>query len=202
MRTKPWALYLALSTLSALACANVQVRPVENEFGSRGVALAKGAAGVRFYRPAPHVWLTQDAAPVKLNVIVNEKTVVTKENGGTTTAKSTATLPASPTKIYSARLVMLPDYSQEYIIQWSAGAGSVKPKFTLTDGWNLASFTSEIDSQVEENISALSGAVKNVAAAAAGALVRDPQFRGAGLYRLRVRTDGTLALGELVLGLE
>jgi len=65
-----------------------------------------------------------------LNVIVNEKTVVTKENGGTTTAKSTATLPASPTKIYSARLVMLPDYSQEYIIQWSAGAGSVKPKFT------------------------------------------------------------------------
>ena len=63
-------------------------------------------AGVRFYRPALYVWIT--ASPRKKGDPVE----------------------------YEAKIVVLPDFSEEYAIQWKTGLGSVNPRFELTDGWN------------------------------------------------------------------
>ena len=189
---------IALSTLSlalgALGCANVWVEPVENATGSPGRRLAAESSGVRFFRPAPHVWITSTAPSERVDV-----TSVELREGDRTTRSTRSTAEQG----YAAEIVMLPDYSREYVIRWRPGLGSVKPDFELEDGWNLVGFASSIDTQSHEVIGALTGAVSNVGKLAAGGLLADsPDFRGAGLYRLAVDTKGHFTLGPLVFGLE
>lgn len=186
------ALFLATVT----GCANVTVKPVANSFGSKGVALEANEAGVRFYRPTPYVWITRTQPSDKVNVVTVE------EKKGEKTTKSTVSLDTEPG--YSATIVVLPDFSQEYIIQWNAGIGSVNPHFELSDGWNLKAFDSKVETKTAENIQAVTGTITSLGKLAAGGLLaKSTEFKGAGLYRLKMAPGtGTLSLGELVLGLE
>jgi hypothetical protein len=201
MRTTVQVIGRLLVAAAISGCASVSVKRVTNDYGSAGIELGADDGGVRFFRPALHVWITSNPPSDKINVAVDEKSSTTTQGKDTLTKKSTATLPATVVTSYSASLVMLPDYSQEYVIQWKAGSGAVKPQFALADGWNLTSFTSDIDSKTAENIGAISGAITSVAGAAAGALVNHPNFRGPGLYRLEISKTGRYSLGEQVLGL-
>jgi len=110
-----------LAALAAIpGCANVFVRPIANEHGSPGKEGSETSRGVRFYRPAPHLLLTREVVRV----------------GG-----------AESVPVDKATIVLLPDYSQEFVIQWRPGFGNVAPKFTLQDGWNLTSFDSRVESE-------------------------------------------------------
>ncbi len=150
-------------------CASVQVVPVQNETGSEGRVLGH-EAGVRFYRPAPYVWIT--ALP--------------REKKG------------DPVE-YEAKIVVLPDFSQEYAIQWKTGLGSVNPRFELTDGWNLTDFNSRADSAASTVVREATGAVVELGSAIGG---RKGERLEPGLYRLEVDEKGDLRLGNRAFGLE
>ena len=81
---------------------------------------------------------------------------------------------------------------------------STRSDGTLTDGWNLTSFDSKVESKFAESLKETVGAITNLAPLAAGGLLTAPgsKFQGAGLYRLEVNAQGKLELGDLVLGLE
>ena len=152
------------------ACASLRVIPVQNEFGSRGKPLAPDEAGVRFYRPALYVWIT--APPPE------------KEG--------------EPVE-YSAKIVTLPDYSQEYAIQWRTRLGSVSPSFRLADGWNLTEFNSKADARAPDLIRAVTDAVVDLGSFVGG---RKAAVLTPGLYRLQADERGILTLGPRVFGLE
>lgn len=195
---------LLLTLLSG--CASVHVYPVANDYGSRGRTLSDDEAGLRFFRPAPHVWITRVAPSDKVNV---EQTTVTENEFETSAGErppavrkaTTISTTGSTAEVgYQAQLVMLPDYTQEYAIQWKSGLGSASTSATLQEGWNLTALTVNSDSQIDEMITSVATPVATVAAAAAG-IEADPEFQGPGLYRLRAEPDGTLRLGELVMAL-
>ena len=196
-------LLIGFSTFT-LGCAQIIVRQVKNESGSVGMEIKPGeTSGVRFFRPALHVWITVAAPSEKVNIATQvkgtteEKTDVSKIKT-TSTDTTTSVVPITPNPSYSAKFETLPDYSQEYIIQWQAGFGSVKPAFDLDGGWNLTKFASEVDSKTAENLTAVSSLVTS----AAGALTADPNFSGAGLYKMKVDSEGRWSLGQKVLSLE
>lgn len=166
--------YIALSLAACLlcGCASVRVYPVKNDHGSVGKELRADDSGVRFYRPALYVWITK--APVS----------ETKGKG--------ADAAEAP---YSGKVVVLPDFRQEYVVQWKSGTGSVNPNFTLTDGWNLTAFNSSADSKLSEMV----GSLGTLAAAFVGEFTREDDV--AGLYRLNVDKEGNLSLGDRVLSL-
>lgn len=180
-----------------VGCAGVDVYPVQNAHGSQGKVLGTDDSGVRFYRPAPHVWITKAVPSEKVNI---ETTKISEKDESS--SKDKTVLRSIAGVGYSAQLVMLPDYSQEYVVCWSTGIGSVEPNFTLTDGWNLTAFASKADSKTAENITAFSSLISSVGAlAGGGALVGSGSFKGAGLYKLKFEA-GKFKLGELVLALE
>jgi len=196
-------LLVALAALSMSACANIKVRRVENAHGSSGIALAPDATGVRFFRPRLHVWLTNTAPLDKVNLKTSVAQQVTKDTSAadkevTSTKSDTVVTPITGAASYRAEFTWLPDYSEEYVITWEAGIGSVDPSFTLTDGWNLTGFASSVDSKFSDNLSA----VASLATAAAGALSAHSNFKGAGLYQMDVDPSGVLSLGKRVLALE
>lgn len=183
-----------VSLLALVGCASVDVYPVANDHGSKGKTLKTEESGVRFYRPAPHVWITSAAPSDKVDLSTVE---TTKDKTKTTSTVSTAG------RAYSAQLVMLPDYSREFVVEWSAGIGNVNPAFTLEQGWNLTSFNAKVESKVAETIKETVGAITSLAPLAAGGmLAAQANFKGAGLYRLDVGPEGRLSLGALVLPLE
>ena len=179
-----------LALLLLPACAGVSVKQVSNAHGSTGITPSADTSGVRFYRPRLHVWLTRVAPSEKVNVATTEETVGAK--------KTTAVVAIPQDASYSATLTWLPDYSQEYIVQWWTGVGSVKPAITLANGWNLTALTAEVDSKFSENLEAVS----TIATSFAAALTKDNGFHGPGLYRLDVDISGVLSLGKRVLALE
>lgn len=186
-------------------CGSVKVMRIQNDFSTVGVKI-KGSKdeyeGVRFYRPAPHVWITCIPPSDKVNIIT--------ETEGPEKAPTKQTIRTLSGKSYAATLVMLPDFSQEYIIKWKSGFfGSVQPNFALSDGWNLNSFNSVINSGVTAALSA--GVIAPISTTFSfGELKEDKtsNFKGAGLYRLdyTANTDkekpGHWELGVLVLKLE
>ncbi len=191
---------LAIAAALTASCATVDVYPVANEYGSKGKNVGADASGIRFFRPAPHVWLTKAPASDKVNTaqtVTKDSSVAGKETTSTATV-STAT------DGYSATVVMLPDYSKEYIVQWSAGMGSVTPNLTLAEGWNLTAFNSTVNSTgatlLDSTIGKTITAIGTVAAA--GALTSDQDFKGPGLYRLAIDSKGLYSLGEMVLPLQ
>ncbi|MCZ3380436.1 MULTISPECIES: hypothetical protein [Rhizobium] len=57
----------------------------------------------------------------------------------------------------------MPDKTEEYAITISAGMGAIKATPTLTDGWNLTSLSTDVDSKTNENITAITGLLKEAA---------------------------------------
>lgn len=177
-----------LAAFLVVGCAgNVKVRQV---------GPTEAVDGVRFYRPAPYVWITEVPPSEKVNVATEQTT--TNEPPGQQFPKerkvTTATGSIDKRTTYKIEFVYLPDPSQEYIIQWKSGwIGSIHPKFTLTDGWNLASFEANINTGLTASISlqgTLSHAVKGMVAG----------FEGPGLYKLKFDPDKEgWTLGERVI---
>lgn len=209
--------------LMALGCATVTVLPVQNQTGSTGKVLTPKDSGVRFYRPAWFVWITAAPPSDKINVAsTEEKTTspstikstdtqstkptipardasgsTTKEMTGGTTLESTKTATFSTSgKSYAAQIVELPDFTQEYVVQWRPGLGSVTPEFSLSNGWNLVAFKAAVESKASELLTSVG------ALAAGGLLASDTHFKGAGLYRLTVDSSGSFLLGDQVFPLE
>jgi hypothetical protein len=97
--------------------------------------------GFRYYRPKPYL-------------MVKPLEFVVKSNEGKTLSGS-----VEPNYV-SIEQVMLPDFSEEYSIHIRSGLGVNNTKFELKDGWNLTSLNSELDSQFDENVKAVSELLK------------------------------------------
>jgi hypothetical protein len=204
------------TALGLCACASVTVRPVKNGEGSKGVDLDAKESGVRFYRPALHVWLTRAAPSDKVGVVTTEEGVTLEDSHeskppsppNTATQKNaktnkTTSIRSTQGESIVAQFVMLPDLTQEYIVQWNAGIGSVNPNFSLADGWNLTSFNSTVDSKANEHLTAAAAvgtAIASFGAAGAGAFTNDPNYKGPGLYKMEFST-GHYSLGAQILAL-
>lgn len=91
--------------------------------------------GVRFYRPKPYLLLSP----------LEEKDVA-------------GNITASREKV-KITLEWLPDFSEEYSIDVRPGLGSNNTSISLEHGWNLTQLNVTIDSQVDENLSAVGGLV-------------------------------------------
>jgi hypothetical protein len=185
-------------------CASIDVYPVENGTGSVGKTVGKAESGIRFYRPAPHVWITRAVPSDKVNIQTNGTEDKTTKDTTKTSSKTDSTV----TDGYQSSIVMLPDYSREYIVEWHVGLGNVNPNFALAEGWNLTLFnstvTSSASSLVDSTIGKAITAYGGVAAARIGAesITKNGNFKGPGLYKLDVAKDGTYSLGALVFLLQ
>ncbi|MBU6275721.1 MAG: hypothetical protein KGQ61_03720 [Planctomycetes bacterium] len=98
--------------------------------------------GIRYYRPKPYL---------KLAPFVN-----------------TVTGEASTTQV-AIDLVYLPDFSEEYAIHARSGFGINNTSITLDQGWNLTGLDVQLDSQTDENLTALGSLISSLPAGAAGA---------------------------------
>lgn len=56
----------------------------------------------------------------------------------------------------------LPDFEEEYSIRVCTGLGTNETSITLADGWNLTEINQKLDSQVDENIGAVSDLLGSV----------------------------------------
>ena len=79
------------------------------------------------------------------------------------------------------KVIYLPKMDEEYSVSTSPGFGSAGAACKLTDGWNLTEYSDKLDSKVPETINAVSGLLKEAAAAAKGAI--EPKGLPPGLYR-------------------
>jgi hypothetical protein len=113
--------------------------------------------GVRFYRPAPYLWITPAAPPDKVNIETKSNTTnkpADKPESSSTTTTVASTSPAA----FTAQIIFLPDKEEEYIIQWESGTfGTIHPKFILENGWNLTSFEADVNTGLSASLS-LTGA--------------------------------------------
>ena len=75
-----------------------------------------------------------------------------------------------------AKLVMLPDKSEEYAITMSAGIGTAEADPTLQDGWNLTGLTGKADSKTAENVGAFANLVSSIGNLAGGAAKNEQRF--------------------------
>ena len=213
MQCRNTSYILLISTILFSGCASVTVSQVKNNYGSTGANYEKG---VRFYRPALHIWILPADPLEKVNTVSTSQTetMTTKKGEGVApkddanhsstenTTQTVGTQIVSTAKGWKTQLVMLPDFSQEYVIDWSSGAGNITANFTLTDGWNLTGFNSSSDSKTTEKAAAALAAIATIVAAAAAALEESPEWKGPGLYRLDPQPDGTLKLGKRILALD
>jgi hypothetical protein len=120
--------------------------------------------GVRFYRPKPYLKVMTGVISDKINTKSTEVTDNTlfsepkEHNDKMKQIKITKTvIPTGPESSITYEIIWLPDYDEEYIIQWDAAIGSVKPNFTLTDGWKLTGFSSEVDTKIADTLTSLVG---------------------------------------------
>jgi hypothetical protein len=92
--------------------------------------------GIRYYRPKPYLM-------VKPLI-----TRVEKDGPGLLQAG-----------FVSIETVTLPDFSEEYSIHIRSGLGINETSITLEDGWNLTALNAKLDSQFDENVSAIGDVV-------------------------------------------
>ena len=110
--------------------------------------------GVQFHAPAPYVWITTAAA--------GKREAPSSEPG------------------YAIEIVYLPDPERAYTIHWRPGLfGSVQPKFTLDQGWNLVAFDSAINTELNSGVS-----LQGFAHLSKTARITGPNDEGPGLYNL------------------
>ena len=147
---KPILALISLASLCA-GCAGLTVKRAED-----------GDEGVRFRRPKPYLVLTRGE--------VEPSDGQEKKGGGKEAPAVDASAKASggePTPVkLTAKIVMLPDPdpAQEYVIDWNNGwFGSVSPKFTLTDGWNLTGMDSSVEAGGSAALTSLAEVVGSIA---------------------------------------
>lgn len=82
-----------------------------------------------------------------------------------------------------SEIIVLPDLSEDYRIIPHPGIGSIILNPTLTNGWNLTGFNTTIDTQIDENITAIAGLVSAVASLPILGKAAERGVVGPGLYR-------------------
>ncbi len=97
--------------------------------------------GIRYYRPKPYL----KVAPF-VNAVTGE---------------------ASTTQV-AIDLVYMPDFSEEYSIHARSGFGINNTSITLDQGWNLTGLDVQLDSQTDENLTALGSLISSLPTAGAG----------------------------------
>jgi hypothetical protein len=142
-----------------IGCASVTVRKVPTGDND-------SLEGVRFYRPAPYLMVSDSSSESKQ------------------TSAQAAKGPSAKTLQYS--VIWMPDLSQEYVIQVKSGLGSVTFNPTLENGWNLTGLNATADSKTAELLTALTGFVPKALSSAAGV---KPAKVTPGMYRLVFQTD-------------
>lgn len=103
-----------------------------------------------------------------------------------------------------SEIIVLPDMSEEYRMIPHAGMGSIDFGPTLTNGWNLTSLNSKVDTQTDENITAISGLISTLASTALlGMSPEKGETRpiiGPGLYRFLYDDQGKYITGIKQVG--
>ena len=92
--------------------------------------------GIRYYRPKPYL----KVVPAEISV-----------------GKDATDIQPS---LVTVTLEYLPDFSEEYAIEVKPGLGIANVSVKLEDGWNLTEISQELDSQTDENISAMADVLK------------------------------------------
>ena len=104
---------------------------------------------------------------------------------------------AQPDKTCIAKIMYLPDSSEEYVMTPTGGFGSVTFKPTLTDGWNLTALDTNIDSKASDVLGVLTKML--------GMPSKEPKAQGKptevpiypGLYRMVMdRATGAIKLDQ------
>jgi hypothetical protein len=149
---------LALSTVLLPSCASYEVVQVSK---------TDTKEGVRFYRPAPYLLIGVEAA------------VPAAEAKPGALKKELA--PEKPT--LTAKLIYLPDHSQQYVIHRKGGLGTSEVTASLQDGWNLVSYGSKSDSKIPETITAVASLATSIAGL--GFTEGSTAFPSPGLWRIQ-----------------
>lgn len=112
---------------------------------------------------------------------------------------SLAPVTTGTTVTCEAKLIELPDKSEQYAITMNAGMGTAEATPTLQDGWNLTAMTSKADSKTAENITAISALVSKLAPGGLMSIQANTPIRAraavpncSGFYRLHFAADGQL----------
>lgn len=128
--------------------------------------------GIRYYRPKPYL----KVVPAEVQ-IAKDKTSVEPS-------------------LVSITLEYLPDFSEEYAIDVRSGFGVAEVAIKLEDGWNLTEINQQLDSQTDENLSAMADMIRAV-----GSTI--PTAGGDGEKPLQITaaaTDVPLGYYESVIG--
>lgn len=113
------------------------------------------AKGIRYYRPKPYLLVSPFYPQVEVGA--NGETIEWSE----------------PSNQYvTIDLQWLPDFSEEYALRVRTGLGFANVEVTLEDGWKLTGLNQTLDSQFNENITAIANLLK---AAAPKGLVAAPE---------------------------
>ncbi|MEM0924948.1 MAG: hypothetical protein AAGJ83_02830 [Planctomycetota bacterium] len=100
-------------------------------------------SGIRYYRPKPYLRI---------------------EPAGESVTEGRVTTETPSDEFVAIALEYLPDFSEEYAIEVTPGLGTADVEIGLSDGWNLTSINQDLDSQFDENVTAIA----DLARAAAG----------------------------------
>ncbi|TMA96443.1 MAG: hypothetical protein E6J77_01235 [Deltaproteobacteria bacterium] len=165
---------LFLSVVMLAGCVHLVVRPYQRKVDAQTGHVVedtdKDAHGVRFYRPAPYLWLASDKDGKCVPTVLY--------------------LP-DPTQEYIMQVSPW---------DGALGIGTVSMKPTLQDGWNLTGLDSSVDTKVPETLTAVTGLAKAAMGVTPEGVeverpvgkatkVRDQTTMGPGLYRIVLRPN-------------
>jgi hypothetical protein len=123
--------------------------------------------GIPYYLPKPYLLITSGLSTTKYKPKITE-TKTEKPDGTKTSEKVTEQIPMTSDinkDDYSVRIVYLPDLREKYGIKIRPGTGASDTKITLSEGWQLTSLNSIMDTKVAETIEATSGLISAASAA-------------------------------------
>jgi len=132
--------------------------------------------GIRYYRPKPYLFISP----------AGETTTIEESR---TKKKVTSTM---SDQYVQMQLQWLPDFSEEYAINIRSGFGTNATELTLENGWNLTRLNTKLDSQTDENISA----VADLLGSAAGILAKSDAISKAA----RVETKTVIRATNVPIG--
>lgn len=167
MTTAVLTAFVTAVTVSFLlgACTTVTVKRITNPADTT-------TEGIRFYRPFPYLWVTEETARG-----------ATEDRGKKKAGNPEA---AKPPRL-EYKIIWLPDLSQEYVIQVRAGFGTVDFKPQLEEGWRLVGLDVKLDSKTKEFMESVTGFIS----------VEPKLFGGAaltpGLYKFEFGPDGKVS---------
>jgi hypothetical protein len=121
--------------------------------------------GVHFYEPRPYLLVS---ATFKVDSSGKAQTEVTNQ------------------------IIWLPNPAREFVANPVPGWGTADTSVKLLNGWMLDSIGSKMDSKIPETITALTGTLKEAAAASKGVLAPGDIDKIIGLYLISIHDDGTV----------